>query len=104
MHTFEDGCDSHPDYKANYGGKLYYYMSGDGVKDTPAHRQGTRFEKEINDCWIGQELNTCDDNTPGVDAGPDPVDNVSFVRKYTGVATRPSHFKLLSHTRQLFAI
>ena len=46
----------------------FSYFNGDGVRDTPAHKKGSK------NCIFSQ--NTCPDDVPGIDPGKDPLDNV----------------------------
>ena len=66
-HTHQMGCDVEYIVDSKWNDDFAYF-NGDGVADTPSHRKGGK------SCLFKQ--NTCPDDVPGIDPGPDPLDNV----------------------------
>ena len=64
------------------------FLARTSTKHPPNERTNARTRKtyeqpESKYCWIGQGLDTCDDQSiAGIDKGVDPVDNVSFDEVY----------------------
>jgi hypothetical protein len=68
LHTFADGCNSNPSY--HFDKYPDYYVIGDGVPDTPAHRKPTWLYSPSSFCWRNDSLDTCPNRV-----GFDPVHN-----------------------------
>lgn len=77
--TWEDRCSGEASWQRKYGGIEYYWQTGDGVEDTPAHFDATWSYPGEATCWrnprtMETELDTCREDQ-GEDQGLDPVDN-----------------------------
>lgn len=87
----EDGCATAADatyYDDDDNLNTYANLVNDGVADTPSHALPTDEYPGQATCWQNASLNTCDDNIPGIDVGPDPVDNYM---NYIGASCRQKH-------------
>ena len=70
FHVWQGGCEASPWYYKGYS------ISGDGVEDTPAQSEPPpKTEDGEATCWRDYDLNTCPDDVPGVDPGPDLISN-----------------------------
>jgi hypothetical protein len=78
FHTFARGCN--PGKTDRGYGRESYFIAGDGVKDTPAHKEDTWGYNGWDTCFNGISYDTCpnDQKADGVDPGKDPLLNVSM--------------------------